>query len=95
MGDPVKVVLSKSEAERVQKLGAYFREYLHGWLAQVIPGVKFSPGVARELALAFAEMAGAVVLSLPQVDDRVIEADAIAMAREFVARLEAAAGAPT
>lgn len=95
MGEPVKIVISRSEEERIAKLGKYFREYLHGWLAQVLTGVKFSPGVARELALAFAEMAGAVVMALPHVDDAVIEADAIALAKDFVARLEAAAGAPS
>jgi hypothetical protein len=94
-GPAVQVLVSTNEDERVTKLGDYFRDYLGSWMASIVAGVAFSDRVATELALVFAELAGAAVLSLPRVPDEVIEADAMALARDFVERLRAAAGAPS
>lgn len=44
------LVIAANEQERVEKLRAAFRDQLHGWMAGVAAGVKYSPAVARALA---------------------------------------------
>lgn len=56
-----QAVLSRSEEERVEKLGAYFRDFLQSWFAGIVVGVRYSPGVMRELALAMLQY-GAIAL---------------------------------
>ncbi len=58
-----EVILSRSEEERVAKLGAAFRKFLGDWFGMLVRGVRFSPGVQRELAMALLEMAGAALIS--------------------------------
>lgn len=58
-----QVILSRNEEDRVAQLGAAFRKFLGNWFQMVVLGVRFSPGVSRELAMAFLEMAAAALIA--------------------------------
>lgn len=58
-----QAILSKNEDERVAQLGVAFRKFIGDYLSMVVVGVKFTPRVARELALAFTEFAASVLIA--------------------------------
>lgn len=61
----VKAILSQGDEDRAAKLGAYFRDFLSGWVAQLMVGMLsgYSEKVMHELVLALLEHAAAVRLS--------------------------------
>lgn len=93
--DGPKVIISTSEPDRVAQLENAFRDQLERWMIGLMAGVRLTEGVADALALTLAEAAAVVVLGQPQVADEVIESDAMALAKEFVTKLRAEAGAPS
>lgn len=71
-------IAATSEAERIEKLGAYFRDFLTGWLAQLVAGVEPSPGVQRELTMALLEHAAISLIATSESaaqedDDKTVE----------------------
>ena len=69
----LKLITSTNEAERVAKLGVYFRVFLSGWVEQLAHGVSYSPEVIRELAHAFIEQAAMALIATSDSADK--EAD--------------------
>ena len=59
----VAAIMSTSEPERIEKLGAYFRAFLQDWFTGIVAGVKFSEGVMRELTMALLEYAAAALIA--------------------------------
>lgn len=59
----VQAIVSGSEEERIKKLGEYFRSYLFGWFKGIVVGVRYTPGVMRELSLALLEHAAAALIA--------------------------------
>lgn len=59
----VQAILSRSEEERVDKLGKYFRAFLQDWFTGIVTGVRYSPAVMRELTLALMEYAAAALIA--------------------------------
>lgn len=58
-----KAIISRSEEERIQKLGAAFRETLSSYFTAIVLGVRYSPGVMRELTMALLEHAAAALIA--------------------------------
>lgn len=67
MADPkVKAILSRGDEDRAAKLGAYFRDFLSGWLQQIILGTAlsgYSERVKNELVMALLEHAAVALIA--------------------------------
>ena len=52
-----KLVVSKSEQERIAQIRAAVESQFHDWFARFTAGVRYTPGVARTVAEALIEFA--------------------------------------
>lgn len=88
----VVAIASCSEEERIEKLGKYFRSYLGDWFTKLVAGVKYSPGVQRELALAMLEHAALALIAntdeAMKEDDEKTADRCLKVAREMLEILE-------
>jgi len=74
-----QLLVTRSEEERIEKLGKYFDEFLGNWFAMLLVGVRYSPGVQRELALALLKYAACAMLT--STDEAAKESDEITVER--------------
>jgi hypothetical protein len=81
-------VVSRNEQERCAKLREYFDKFLGDWLEKVMSGVRYSPGVNRELVEALILTAAAAGLADPRVPDEIIERRAQEFVKQAVELLE-------
>lgn len=58
-----QILLTTSEAERIEKLAKYFDAFLGNWFAMLLAGVRYSPGVQRELTKALLKYAACAALA--------------------------------
>lgn len=70
-----QVLITTSEEERIAKLGVAFRKFLQDWFVMVVRGVRFSPGVSRELALALLEHAAMALIATSDAAEREPDAE--------------------
>jgi hypothetical protein len=60
--EPV-AILSRTEEERLEKLGAEFRRFQRQWLVLVMSGCKWTPGLSKTLAMVFLEHAALALIA--------------------------------
>jgi hypothetical protein len=81
-------VVSSSEQERCAKLREHFDAFLSDFLQRVLVGVRYSPGVNRELVSSFMMWGAAAALSDPRIPDELIERHTKAFIEEALQLLE-------